>query len=51
MWAFAITWRPSSANFSHFNILLTPLSQMNWNLVGSIYGKSSLKITYFVPFR
>jgi hypothetical protein len=22
MWAFAITWRPSSVNFSHFNLLL-----------------------------
>ena len=28
---------------------LKPLSQMNWNLVGSIYGKSSLKIAHFVP--
>jgi hypothetical protein len=33
---------PSSVNFSHFN--LKPLSQMNWNLVGSIYGRSSIKI-------
>jgi len=22
MWAFAITWRPSSVNCSHFNLLL-----------------------------
>jgi hypothetical protein len=25
------------------------LSQMNWNLVGSIYGRSSLKIAHFSP--
>jgi hypothetical protein len=30
-------------------ILLKPLSQMNWNLVGSIYGRSSIKIAHFVP--
>ena len=28
---------------------LKPLSQMKWNLVGSIYGRSSLKIAHFVP--
>ena len=28
---------------------LTPLDQMNRNLVGSIYGKSSMSILYFVP--
>ena len=27
---------------------LKPLGQMNWNLVGSIYGRSSIKIAYFV---
>ena len=48
MWAFAITWRPSSVNFSHFNLSsLKPLSQMNWNLVGSIYGRSSIKNAHF----
>jgi hypothetical protein len=26
-------------------------SQMNWNLVGSIYGRSSTKIAHFVPVR
>ena len=101
-WAFAITWRPSSVNFSHFNLLLwnpsasvkhgrkhpwkvlskhcsfcsNPLTnmatignscfwladfkqssslkllgQMSWNLVGSIYGMSSMKIAHFVPIR
>jgi hypothetical protein len=30
-------------------ILLKPLGQMNRNLVGSIYGMSSLKIAHFVP--
>ena len=28
---------------------LKPLGQMNWNLVGSIYGMSSMKIAHFVP--
>jgi hypothetical protein len=28
-----------------------PLSQMSWNLVGSIYGRSSIKIAHFVPIR
>ena len=28
-----------------------PLGQMNQNLVGSIYGKSSVKIAYFVLIR
>ena len=38
--------RLSSINFSHFNLLLWtwPLSQMEWNLVGSIYGRSSIKM-------
>jgi hypothetical protein len=30
---------------------LKPLGQMNWNLLGSIYGKSSIKIAHFVLFR
>jgi hypothetical protein len=30
---------------------LKPLGQMNWNLVGSIYGRSSRKIAHFVPIR
>jgi hypothetical protein len=29
---------------------LKPLSQMNWNLVGSIYGRY-IKIAHFVPIR
>jgi hypothetical protein len=28
-----------------------PLGQMNRNLVGSIYGRSSIKIAHFVPIR
>ena len=28
---------------------LKPLGQMNWNMVGSIYGMSSMKIAHFVP--
>jgi hypothetical protein len=27
------------------------LSQMNWNLVGSNYGGSSIKIAHFIPIR
>jgi hypothetical protein len=38
----------SSVNFSHFNLLLKPIGQMNWNLVESIYGMSSLKSAHFV---
>ena len=30
---------------------LKPLGQMNWNLVGSIYGMSSIKSAHFVPIR
>jgi len=30
---------------------LKPLSQMNQNLVGSVYGRSSIKIAHFVPIR
>jgi hypothetical protein len=28
---------------------LKPLCQMNWNLVGSILGRSSIKIAHLVP--
>jgi hypothetical protein len=28
---------------------LKPLGQMNWNVVGSIYGMFSMKIAHFVP--
>ena len=28
-----------------------PLGQMNRNLVGSIYGRSSIKIDHFIPIR
>jgi hypothetical protein len=31
--------------------LLKPLGQMNRNLVGSIYGRFSIKIAHFVPIR
>jgi hypothetical protein len=30
---------------------LKPLSQMKWNLVGSIYERFSLKIAHFVPIH
>jgi hypothetical protein len=30
---------------------LKPLGQMNRNVIGSIYGKSSIKIAYFVPIH
>ena len=30
---------------------LKPLSQMNRNLVGSIYGRSSIKIVNFIPIH
>jgi hypothetical protein len=32
-----------------FKSSLKPLCQMNRNLVGSIYGMSSMKIAHFVP--
>jgi hypothetical protein len=31
------------------NSPLKPLSQMNWNLVGSIYGRSFIKIVNYTP--
>jgi hypothetical protein len=46
MGAFAITWRPSSVNFSKKSSL-KPLGQMNRNLVGSIYGRSSSSVDSF----
>ena len=42
MWAFAITCRPLTFQSSP----LKPLSQMNWNLVGIIYGRSPIKIAH-----
>jgi hypothetical protein len=30
---------------------MKPLYQMNRNLVGSIYGRSSINITHFIPIR
>jgi hypothetical protein len=30
---------------------LKPLSQMNWNLVGIIYRRFSIKIAHFVPIH
>jgi hypothetical protein len=30
---------------------LKPLGQMNRNLVGSIYERSSIKIAHFIPIR
>jgi hypothetical protein len=51
IWAFAITWCPSSVIrllFTFWSSPLKTLSQMNWNLVGSIYGRSSPKSAHFV---
>jgi hypothetical protein len=33
------------------NSPLKPLGKMNRNLVGNIYGMSSIKIAHFVPIR
>jgi hypothetical protein len=33
------------------NSSLKPYSQMNWNLVGSIYGRSSIENAHFVLIR
>jgi hypothetical protein len=36
-WAFAITWRPSSVNFSHFNLLLwNPSAKWTETMEGSL---------------
>jgi hypothetical protein len=41
------TWPPQAILVS--DSPLKPLGQMNRNLVGSIYGMSSMKIANFVP--
>jgi hypothetical protein len=38
---------PFSDEISIFHV--KPLGQMNRHLVGSIYGRSSMKIAHFVP--
>jgi hypothetical protein len=50
------TWPPYAILVSDWPILLKssplkPLGQMNRNLVGSIYGRSTIKIAHFVPIR
>jgi hypothetical protein len=51
------TWPPQAILVSDwliFKILLTPLKpfgQMNRNLVGSIFDRSSVKIAHFVPIH
>jgi hypothetical protein len=50
------TWPPqailvSDCLISRKGSPLKPLCQMNRNLVGSIYGRSSVKIAHFVPIR
>jgi hypothetical protein len=50
------TWPPQTILVSDWLISkksspLKPLYQMNRNLVGSIYGRSSIKIAHFVPIR
>ena len=51
------TWPPQAILVSDwliFKILLTPLKplgQINRNLVGSIFGRSSVKIAHFVPIH
>jgi hypothetical protein len=48
------TWLPQAILVSDWSISkksssLKLLSQLNRNLVGSIYGRSSIKIAYFIP--
>jgi hypothetical protein len=48
------TWLPQAILISDWLISKEsspqkPLSQMNRNMVGSIYGMSSIKIAHFVP--
>jgi hypothetical protein len=44
--------RLSSVYFSHFNLLpLKTLSQMNWNLVGSIYGRVHILLWSIIKHR
>ena len=50
------TWPPRTILVSDWLISkksspLKPLGQMNRNLVGSIYGRSCIKIAHFVPIR
>jgi hypothetical protein len=50
------TWSPQIILVSNWPIskkssLLKLLSQMNRNLVGSNYGRSSIKIAHFIPIR
>ena len=50
------TWPPQAILVSDWQISkksspLKPLSQMNQNLVGSILGRSSIKIAHLVPIR
>jgi hypothetical protein len=50
------TWPPQAILVSDWPIFkksspLKLLDQMNRNLVGSIYGRSSIKIANFVPIR
>ena len=50
------TWPPQTILVSDWLISkksspLKPLGQMNRNLVGSIYGRSSIKIAHLVPIR
>jgi hypothetical protein len=47
MWAFAITCRPLTLHIWIFSS--ETLSQLNWILEGSIYGRFSIKIAHFVP--
>jgi hypothetical protein len=44
MWTIAITWRPSSVNFSP-----KPLCQLEPNLAGMFLGWSSTKFLFLVP--
>jgi hypothetical protein len=47
------TWPPQAILVSDWSISkkssLKPFGQLNRNLVGSIYGRSSIKIAHFVP--
>ena len=50
------TWPPQAILVSDWLISkksshLKPLSQMNWNLVESIYGRSSIQNAHFVPIH
>ena len=45
----SVVCRPSLFTFQ--SSPLKPLSQMNSNLVGSIYGRSSITIAHFVPIH